>query len=121
MPVRIQTDLKWSPIMLPYPPRNLQQNIQPLCWFSETAENQAVPALHVQNLAEFNRDFCHGRLPCQLEVEAADAAPVAFKAEIAAVCALVGYVQVKRVVQPVNCLCYFIRHALPQYLECLGV
>ena len=44
----------------------------------------------------------------EFEVEAPDTPLVAFEAKIAAVGALVSYVQIERVVQPVNGSCSFI-------------
>ncbi len=49
----------------------------------------------------------------EFEVEAPDTPLVAFEAEVAAVGALVSYVQVERVVQPVNGSCSFIQTVFP--------
>jgi hypothetical protein len=78
--------------MLPCPPRNLQQNIKPLRWLAETAENKFIPTSHVQNLTELTRNLCNARLLSQFKVEAADATPIAFEAEKAAVRAPISYV-----------------------------
>jgi hypothetical protein len=83
--------------MLPYPFGNLKQNIQPLSWLAEPAENQSIPTSHIQHFTKLTNNLGYAWLLGQFEVEAADATPVAFEAEKAAIRALVGYVQVERV------------------------
>jgi hypothetical protein len=78
--------------MLPGPPRNLQQNIQSLRWLAETAENQFIPTSHTQNLTELTRNLGNAWLLSQFKIEAADATPVAFEAEKAAIRASISYV-----------------------------
>jgi hypothetical protein len=71
--------------MLPYPPRNLQQNIQPFRWLAEPAKNRFIPTSHVQNLAKLTHDLSNVWFLRQFKIEAADAAFVAFEAEKAVV------------------------------------
>jgi hypothetical protein len=99
--------------MLPNPPCNIQQNIQPLSRLTETAKNRLIPISHAQNLAKLASNLVDGRLFGKLKVEAADFSLKIFEAEKAAVRASIGYVQVKLVIQPVNSRGFFIfSHAI---------
>ncbi len=92
MPVSVHTNFQWSAIMLPYPPCNLQQNIQPLRRLAKTAKNHLIPTSHIQNFAKLTCNLRNARFFCQFKVEAADAALKIFEAEKTAVRAMIGYV-----------------------------
>ena len=100
--VCVQANFQRSPIMLPCPMRDLEQNSQSHRWFAKAAENQPIPVANVQNLCEFSHDFLGSWFFGEFKVETAYAAPETFQAEVAGIRAPIGYVQVKCVVQPVN-------------------
>jgi len=98
----------------PYPPRNLQQNIQPRSRLTKTAENHLTPT--PQRQSDFQLSFHFGccRLPFQFQVEAANALLEIAEAEPTVVRATVSYVQVKAAVQPIGNPWFFpANHALP--------
>jgi hypothetical protein len=71
--------------MLPYPPSNIQQDIQPFCWLAKATEHHFNPTSHIQNSIKLSSDLSNAWFPRQFEIEASHAPLVAFETKKAAI------------------------------------